>query len=165
MQTNQEMFELAARARLMEELTGDGVTVAVPIGGGEIDMLASLEAPNPGSSDGWIPIKVLATSADRLGNQLEGTRVPGLLVMLISGSGNFEPVQTFALTSAELTVARMVALIARNSAESDCYTSAAGRITDGIFKHALEPFAISPGQWRQKLMAALESAGGRCSSR
>jgi hypothetical protein len=151
----QEMFALAARTRLIDALMSEGVNVALPIGAGEIDMLASVESPNGEPWNAWIPIKVVATPADALGKKLGSTRVPGLLVMLISSSGNLETVQTFALTSAELTVVRMIALPTRNSAESDCKVFAAARTAGGIFNQALEPFAIYPGQWRQKVMAAL----------
>jgi hypothetical protein len=153
----QKMLEVVARTRLMDVLQNEGVRIAFPIGDGDVDMLASIDSRSTAGI--WIPISVIAAYSDALSGRFEHLRVPGLLVAIILDIDNADAEQayrTFALTPAELTVVRMVVLIARRGAARAASKADSGRTSQRILQSALEPFVIGPGQWRRKFTAVLE---------
>jgi hypothetical protein len=150
------MLDVVARACLMEILQTDGIRIALPVSNGEIDMLASIDSR--ATAGRWIPVRVIAGYSDTL-PQFEHVRGPGLLVAVVLDFVNanaWRVHRAFALTPAELTVARMVALIARKGATRAVCTSDTGRTGKQILQNALEPFAILPGQWRKKFITLLK---------
>jgi hypothetical protein len=153
-----EMLEVVARTGLMDVLLKDGVKIALPIGDNRIDMLASIESR--AISGIWIPLRVIAVYADALSRRFEEeVLAPGLLVAVVWDTVNpiaVRTYRTFALTPAELTVVKMVALIARNGAPRAAPEAHSGRTEEQVLQNALEPFAISPGQWLKKLATLLK---------
>lgn len=151
------MLEVVARTYLMDVLQHDGIKIALPISDGEMDMLASIESrATPGI---WIPLRVIAAHADALPGRFEKVLAPGLLVAIVLDRVNpntSRTYRTFALTPAELTVVRMVALIARKGAPRAACAVDEGRTIHHVLQNALEPFSISPGQWRRKFMTLLK---------
>jgi hypothetical protein len=151
-----EMRELIRRARLMDELLEDGVNVALPTGACEIDMLAYVDSRTAPRTIVSVPIKVASFSSDALSSNLEIARTSGLLIALVWGISNPELVRTFAFTPAELTVVKMIEIIERASATRSGESPNQACTPDAILQNALEPFAMSPGKWRKKIIAALE---------
>jgi hypothetical protein len=151
-----EMVERAAHARLVDEMRNDGVKVVLPIGARAIDMLASVESGDGARPNVWVPLTVVAVRADGLSSHLQGARVPGLLIALVWHIGKPGAVRTFAFTPAELTVVKMIALIQCKRALSVAETVDPTCTRQTVLRRAIEPFAISPGQWRKKLVLMLE---------
>jgi hypothetical protein len=147
-----EMFKRAACSRLKDELLNDGIAIAGPIGTCALDMVAwvnSRDGARPGIS---VPIKVLAVRADELSRNLECTKASGLVVALVWNGLNPGAVRTFAFTPAELIVVRMIALIERENATHMGKAVDPGCAQDTALQEAMEPFTVSPGQWRKKIM-------------
>jgi hypothetical protein len=55
-----EMLEVAGRARLMDELTEDGVHIALPIAACEIDMLAFVDSRTGAATLVSVPINIVS---------------------------------------------------------------------------------------------------------
>jgi hypothetical protein len=150
------MLELVGRARLMDELLEDGVNVALPMSACEIDMLAYVDSRTAAGRMVSVPIKIATCCADALSSNLEAARAPGLLIALVWGISNPEHLRTFALTPAELTVVKMIEIIERAGAARSGESPDQARTREAVLQNALEPFAMSPGKWRQKIIAILE---------
>jgi hypothetical protein len=59
------------------------------------------------------------------------------------------------LTSAELTLVKMIDLIDGADAERAYAGIDPLRAQESVLQNAIEPFAMSPGKWRKKLMAII----------
>jgi hypothetical protein len=151
-----EMLELVGRARLMDELLEDGVNVAVPMGACEMDILAYLDSGTAACRIVSVPIKVASFCSDALSSNLWAARASGLLIALVWDISNPEHVRTFAFTPAELTVVKMIEVIQRASAARSGERPDQACTREAVLQNALEPFAMSPGKWRKKLIAILE---------
>jgi hypothetical protein len=80
--------------------------------------------------------------------------------------GNSEHARTFAFTPAELTVVKMIAIIGRTSAARSGEPADPACTPEAVLQNALEPFAMSPGKWRKKIVAILEDKSiSHCSNR
>jgi hypothetical protein len=160
------MMDLVGLARLMNELLEDGVNVALPRGACEIDMLAYVDSRAAECTIASVPIKVTSCCSDALASNLEAARASGLLIALVWGISNSEHARTFAFTPAELTVVKMIAIIGRTSAARSGEPADPACTPEAVLQNALEPFAMSPGKWRKKIVAILEDKSiSRCSNR
>jgi hypothetical protein len=146
-----ERLEFARRARLMDELLEEGVNVALPMGECAIDMLAYVNSRTDACTVVSVPIKIVSFSSDALSINLERARASGLLIALVRQIGKPEQVRTFAFTPAELTVVKMIAMCARGNSARVGESPSHARTPQSILQNALEPFAISPGEWRKKI--------------
>ena len=146
-----EMLKLAANARLLGELMAEGVNVALPVTACDIDMLALVEssADRPGSVS--VPIQIVVLHSDGLARNLEAVPASGLLVALVWDVGESAPVRSFAFTSAELILVKMIDLMSGADVERAGADPEGAR--EAVLQNAMEPFAMSPGNWRKKLMA------------
>jgi hypothetical protein len=151
-----EMLELMRRARLMDELVEDGVNVALPTGACEIDMLAYVDSRTASRTIVSVPIKVASFCSDALSSNLEAARTSGLLIALVWGISNPELVRTFAFTPAELTVVKMIEIMERANAARSGKRHDQACMPEAVLQNALEPFAMFPGKWRGKIIAALQ---------
>jgi hypothetical protein len=63
------------------------------------------------------------------------------------------PIESFALTSAELTLFKMIDLMNGTHAAQVCAGGQPARVRrEAILRNAMQPFAMSRGLWRKKLM-------------
>jgi hypothetical protein len=152
------MLTLAACSRLRDELLGEGIRVALAIGSRELDLIASVEFSDAVGPSAWIPIKIVAAGADELVASLEDVRPSGLVIALVCRSGKAEAVQAFAFTPTELIVVKMIALMKRRSEPRSFERVDPTGVRELTLPDEIEPFAISPGQWRTKLLAMLKDA-------
>ncbi len=118
------MLKLAARARVIDELMAEGVNVALPVVACDIDLLAFMESRTEPCGVVPVPIQIVVSREDGLARHLETARAFGVLVALIWDAAERVPIRSFALTSAELTLVRMIdrmsaAGAARTSASAD----------------------------------------------
>ena len=150
------MLDLVGRARLMDELLEEGVNVVLPTGASEIDMLAYVDSRTAACTIVSVPIKVTSFCSDALSSNLEAARASGILIMLVWGVSNPEHVRTFAFTPAELTVMKMIGIIGRTGAAGSGEPADQRRTPEAVLQNALERFAMSPGKWREKIVAILE---------
>jgi hypothetical protein len=148
-----EMLEVVARTWLMDVLQNDGVKLALPVSDGETNMLASIESQS--ARGVWMPLRVIASYSVALPGRFEKVVTPGLLVAIVLDNVNptiSRSYRTFALTPAELAVVKLVALIARKGASR----AASADASEQALQNALEPFVISPWQWRKKFITLLK---------
>ena len=149
------MFKRTACSRLRAELLNDGIEIAGPIYTRELDMLASVDARDPGRARVWIPIKVLAVPADELSRNLVSAKASGLVIARVWNGLNSEAVRTFAFTPPELTVVKMIALIKRANTTRACGDPDPAFAQGTAFQEAMKPFTMLPGQWRMKIATML----------
>src|SRR5580698_8777183 len=83
-----------ARAHVIDELTAEAIATALPADFSGIDVLAFVESRGEG-----------------LLRCLQGARALGMLVALVWEVGEPAPTRSFALTAAELTLVKMIALM------------------------------------------------------
>jgi len=150
-----ELLKLVANARVMDELTAEGVNVALPLGACGIDMIAFVESARGDRSHVFVPIQIVVLRDQETSIHLAAARSSDVLTALVWDRGARAPTQSFALTSVELTVVKMIDLLhgadaKRADAEAD---SVAAR--DSVLRHAIAPYAMSPGKWRKKLAAMI----------
>jgi hypothetical protein len=151
----EEMLKLAARARVMDELMAEGVNVALPVGACDIDMLAFVESRTAPCGLVSVPIQIVVLHEHELSRNLEVARASGVLIALVWDVGKSAPIRSFALTSAELTLVKMIDLIDGADAERAYAGTDPLRAQESVLQNAIEPFAMSPGKWRKKLMAII----------
>jgi hypothetical protein len=149
-----EMRKLAARARVMDELMAEGVNVALPVGACDVDMLAFVKSRTAPCGLVFVPIQI-AVFEDGLSRNLEAALASDVLIVLVWDVGESAPIRSFALTSAELTVVKMIDLVDGTGAERAYAATDPLRARESVLQNAIEPFAISPGEWRKKLMAVI----------
>ena len=106
------MLKCAARAHVIDELLAEAIHVALPEGACGIDVLAFLESRADPFGLVSVPIQIVVSRSDELSRNLEAARAMGMLVALV-WDGELAPMQSFALTSAELTLVRMIDLMSR----------------------------------------------------
>jgi hypothetical protein len=152
-----EMLELAGRARLMDELMEDGVSVALPIAACEFDMLAFVDSRTEASVLVSVPINIVSFGVDALWSNLKAARTSGLLIARVWEISNPEQVRTFALTPAELTVLKMIQMIERACPVRASRAPDPSCAREAVAHKALEPFAMARGKWRKKIVAILEN--------
>jgi hypothetical protein len=148
------MSTLAACLRLSDELLGEGIDVALSVAARELGLVASVESSDDLRTSAWIPIKVVAVGADESIASLEDVERSGLVIALVCKSGRPEAVRAFAFTPAELIVVKMSAIIGRQS-EPPVQGVDSAHTRERVLRDAIEPFAVSPGQWRKKLAVML----------
>src|SRR5580658_958603 len=74
-------------------------------------------------------------------------------------SGGLAPIRSFALTSAELTLVKMIDLMdGARAARAFAGAESAPAQRETVLRNAMKPFAMSRGQWRKKLLGIV---GGR----
>jgi hypothetical protein len=144
------MLKLAARAHVIDELMAEAINVALPVGACDIDMLALLESRMEPCGLVSVPIKIVVSRSDGLSRNLEAVRAQGILVTLIWDIGESAPIRSFALTSAELTLLKMINLMDAGRAGAGAEPAQERRET--MLRNAMQPFAMSRGQWRKKLI-------------
>jgi hypothetical protein len=152
-----EMLESAGRARLMDELMEDGVHVALPIAACEIDMLAFVDSRSEASTLLSVPVNIVSFGFDELWSNLKAARTWGLLIALVWEPSSPEQVRTFALTAAELTVIKMIQVIERARPVRSNRAPDPSCAPEAVVHKALEPFAMVPGKWREKIVDILEN--------
>jgi hypothetical protein len=151
-----EIMKWAAHAHVIDELEAEAINVALPLGVCDIDVLAFLESRTEPGGLVSVPIRIVVSREDGLSRSLHGARALGMLVALVLDVGEFAPMRSFALTEAELTLVRMIALMDGAHAARACAGAELVRAPrDAILRNALEPFAMSRGQWRKKLMGSV----------
>ena len=101
----------AARAHVIDELMAEAINVALPVGACDIDILAFLESRTEPCGLVSVPIQIIVSRGDALSRNLRAARVLGMLVALVWDIGELAPIQSFALTSAELTLVKMIDLM------------------------------------------------------
>jgi hypothetical protein len=148
-----EMLKMVARARVMDELMAEGLDVALPVGTCDIDMLALVESQTAPCGLVSVPIQVVALHGDGLSRHLEATRMSGMLIALVWDVGRSAPIRSFAFSSAELILVKMIDLMSGADAERACVEAGPARAREAVLRKAIEPFAMSPGNWRKKLTA------------
>jgi hypothetical protein len=153
-----EMSKLAACLRLSDELLGEGIDVALSVAARELGLVASVESSDDLRTSAWIPIKVVAVGADESIASLEDVETSGLVIALVCKSGRPEAVRAFAFTPAELVVVKMIAIIGRQSEPRSVQGVDSADTRERVLRDAIEPFAVSPGQWRKKLVAMLHDS-------
>jgi hypothetical protein len=152
----EEMLKLAARARVMDELMADGVNVASPVGACDIDLLALVESRTAPCGLVFVPIQIVVVlHADELSRNLEGARASGVLIALVWDIGKSAPIRSFALTSAELALVKMIDLTDGADAERAHTRTDPLAARESVLQTAIEPFAMSPGKWCKKLKAII----------
>jgi hypothetical protein len=109
---------------VIDELMAEGVNVALPVVACDIDLLAFMESRTEPCGVVPVPIQIVVSREDGLARHLETARAFGVLVALIWDAAERVPIRSFALTSAELTLVRMIdrmsaAGAARTSASAD----------------------------------------------
>jgi hypothetical protein len=148
----EEMLKLTARARVMDELMAEGVNVALPVGACDVDMLAFVKSSTVPCGLVFVPIQVVVFE-DGLSRNLEAAVGSDVLIALVWDVGESAPIRSFALTSAELALVKTIDLMA------DAERAYAGtdplRGRESVLQNAIEPFAMSPGKWRKKLIAVI----------
>jgi hypothetical protein len=153
-----EMSKLAACLRLSDELLGEGIEVALSIVACDLGLVASVEPGADLRRSAWIPIKVVAVGDDESIASLEDVDTSGLVIALVCKNGRSEAVRAFAFTPAELIVVKMIALIGRQGDPRSGKGVDSARTRERVLRDAIEPFAVSPGQWRKKLAAMLNDS-------
>lgn len=146
-----EMLKRAARAHVIEELMAEAINVALPVGVCDIDMLAFLESHTKPCGLLSVPIRVVVSCQDGLLRYLRSARASGMLVALVWEVGEPAPIRSFALTSAELTLVKMIALMGGARAASADPELGRER-QETILQNVIKPFAMSRGRWRRKLI-------------
>ena len=152
-----EMSKLAACLRLSDELLGEGIDVALSVVARDLELVASVESSDDQRPSAWIPIKVVAVGAGESIASLEDVEAPGLVIALVRKYGRPEAVRAFAFTPAELLVVKMSAHIGRQSEPRSEESVDSAHARERVLREAIEPFAVSPGQWRKKLAAMLNA--------
>jgi len=153
------MLKWAARAHVIDELMAEAINVALPVGACDIDMLAFLESRTEPCGVVSVPIQIVVSHSDALSRNLQAARTLGMLVALVWDIGESAPIRSFALTSAELTVVKMIDLMDGAQAARAYAGAEPGRAQrERMLRNAMKPFAMSRGQWRKKLMGVV---GGR----
>jgi hypothetical protein len=142
-----ELVDVLTRTRLMDALVEDGLNVALPLCASSVDILAYNNQPSSSCHIVSVPIRVKLINRLALPQDFETELPDGLLAVLMCGNDPTEQPRTYALTPSELTFIKMVGLIAQ--------ASTAG--TSASLRAALEPFAMTRGQWRRKIKAMLQS--------
>jgi hypothetical protein len=150
-----EMSKLAACLRLSDELLGEGIEVALTVAARDLGLVVSVESSDGLRPSAWIPIKVVAVAADESIASLEDVETSGLVIALVCKNGRPEAVRAFAFTPAELIVVKMIALIGRQSEFRSDKGVDSARTRERVLRDAIEPFVVSPGQWRKKLSTML----------
>jgi hypothetical protein len=147
------MLKWAAHAHVINELKAEAINVALPLGVCDIDMLAFLESRTEPCRLASVPIRIVVSRKDGLSRTLRTARALGVLVALVWEDGEPAPIRSFALTSAELTLVQMIALMngARPTPASAGPELVRAR-RETILQNAMKPFAMSRGQWRKKLL-------------
>jgi hypothetical protein len=127
--------------------------VALPVGACDIDMLAFLESPTEPCGLVSVPIQIVVSRGDGLSRTLDAARAVGMLVALVWDVGELAPMRSFALTSAELTLVKMIDLMDGAHAARACAGAESARARrETILENAMKPFAMSRGQWRKKIL-------------
>ena len=146
------MLKWAARAHVIDELMAEAVNVALPVGASDIDILAFLESRTEPCGLVSVPIQIVVSRGDALSRNLQAARVLGMLVALVWDIGDLAPIGSFALTSAELTLVKMIDLMdGAHAARAFAGAEPAPAQRETILRNAMKPFAMSRGQWRKKL--------------
>jgi hypothetical protein len=143
-----------ACSHLMDELMAERINVALPVASCGMDMLASPDTIGEGGAVLCIPIRVLLVNPGRFAQDIRSAGTPGLLVAMMGEVRQPASIQSFAFTAVELTLVKMIVLIDRAEVMHQPAASLPG--TRSILLKAIESFAIRPGQWRHKLIAATQ---------
>jgi hypothetical protein len=153
------MLKWAARAHVIDELMAEAINVALPVGACDIDILAFLESRTEPCGLVSVPIQIVVSRGDALSRNLQAARVLGMLVALVWDIGESAPMRSFALTSAELTLVKMIDLMdGARAARAFAGAGSAPAQRENVLRNAMKPFAMSRGQWRKKLLGIV---GGR----
>ena len=153
------MLKWAARAHVIDELMAEAINVALPVGACDIDILAFLESRTDPCGLVSVPIQIVVSRGDALSGNLQAARALGMLVALVWDTGELAPIRSFALSSAELTLVKMIDLMDGAQAARACAgAEPAPAQRETVLRNAMKPFAMSRGQWRKKLVGI---AGGR----
>jgi hypothetical protein len=146
-----------ARAHVIDELTAEAIATALPADFSGIDVLAFVESRTERCGLVPVPIRIVVSRGEGLLRCLQGARALGMLVALVWEVGEPAPTRSFALTAAELTLVKMIALMnGAHAAPVSAGAELVGARRETIPRNAIEPFAMSRGQWRKKLMGCVE---------
>jgi hypothetical protein len=138
-----ELRHCILRARLMDELSREGVQVALPASLSGIDLLAYTAPLNNNAPISTVPIKLMCMAYDTFLRNFARLRTAGLLVLLLEDAG--EHVNTFVLAAPELALVQVVGLIdAKDDPLDDCSQAS-------VLRRVLQPYAMIPGGWRSKI--------------
>jgi hypothetical protein len=118
-------------------------------------MIAFLESRMEPSGLVSVPIKIVVSRGDGLSRHLEPARALGMLVALVWDADELTPLRSFALTSAELTLLKMIDLMDGANSARGCVREHTRTRRETILRNAIQPFAMSRGQWRRKLMGLI----------
>jgi hypothetical protein len=152
METN-EMLQLTANARVMEELAADGINVALPLDACEIDMIACVDSRNEPQSMDFVPIHIVVLRENETFGKLDTAGRLNVLTALVWKRGKEAAMRSFALTSAELVLLKTIDVIDRPALMSTKTAATPARMS--ALSDAIEAFAMSPGRWRKKLRAII----------
>ena len=149
-----EMLKLAANARIMDELAAEGLNVALPLEASDIDIVAIIESPSDPRRFAFVPIHIVMSQRDKIATALRAACIAEGLTALVWDLGKGMAVQSFALTSAELTAIKGMKRIdgtepklAGRYDETRCQD-----VRETVLYNAIKPFAMAPGRWRKKLL-------------
>jgi hypothetical protein len=157
MRMEAEFVQLRSQTRLIDEITADGVSLALPLHDDEhTDWLAYLSS----SVGRWplrsVPIKVKNLGTTFVASDLERERASGLLVVTVCEVADPSQVRSFAFTPAELMLVRMVGVIGAAGGPQFPWDPEDKLAPSRAFRSAIKPYAMSPGKWREKIVALLK---------
>jgi hypothetical protein len=156
----QMIVDLYERARLMDELQSGDIRIALPVDMDSV-MLACLDPGAGARASMWVPIHivVLSASAHSTAKFIRAAKPSGLLIARMVYPGDERATRTFAFTPSELLMLKVLERIERARGELSGTTSGMERQPTAI-ERAIEPFALLPAQWRQKLAATIVDQSG-----
>ena len=146
-----EMLQLAANAHVMDQLTADGVNVALPVSACDIDLVAFVESRTAPGGIVFVPIQVAVLHGNELSRNIAAARASDLLIALIWNVDKPGPIRSFAFTSSELKLVKTIHLM---DLRSSVGMHSLGP-KQSTLQSAIEPFAMSSGKWVKKLLAII----------
>jgi hypothetical protein len=144
--SNSEIRRCMLRAQLIDELTREGVHVALPAKLCGFDLLAYTPRLHTNSLIAAAPIQLAAMSYDTFLRDFAALRANGLLAVLLEDHREPRHVRTFALAAPELMLLQMVGLI---DASGDSRRESHSKVS--ALRQALEPYEMVPGSWHSKI--------------
>jgi hypothetical protein len=146
-----QVVELQGRHRLIEELLGSGVEIAMPVRDRGIDLVAYLDTGDDVTAFKAWPIQVKAATGRAFSLNRKYAKFPDLLFALIWDLGTREPAQFFLLSYTDmLRIGTELGWTDTTSwKDGGVYSTSA---PSAQLLALLAAFKVEPGTWRQMLV-------------